>query len=443
MKRRDYAILSGFALCAIVVGAFSTSDPLGAFLVDGITETARTAVTMAWITWWALVVGFAIAGGVEAWVSSERISNLLAGSGPRELAYGTFFGFVSSSCSYSATATAKNFFKKGASAAASLGAFMFASTNLVIEIGAIIWLLLGWQFLVADFLGGLILIVLMAVGFRYLVPDAVMENARKNAAQDDEPTERDPVCGMEVNPETTDYSLEHGNETYHFCSQSCLDSFDPEDSNTSIVESATSIQGWRALADKQWKEWGMLYEDILVGFVFAGILSGFVPDSVWTSLFANELLGLPAFVVWTTVLGAIIGIATFVCSVGNVPFATILWTEGLSFGGVLSYIYADLIIPPLMDAYREYYGGTFGAILSGMIFVAAILTGLIVYVLFAGIGLIPPRAGTQVAETSIQLDYKAVLNVFATALFLVLYYLHHDSSMDEGSASGRQGSTAD
>ena len=442
MEKRDYAVLTLLAVVAIAVGAITTGEPLGNFLVDGAVETATTVVTMGWITWWALVVGFAIAGGVEAWVPSEKVSDLLEGDGPRELAYGTFFGFVSSSCSYSATATAKNFFKKGASASAALGAFMFASTNLVIEIGAVIWILLGWQFLAADFLGGFLLITLMALGFRYLVPDDVIDRARENATGDDEPTARDPVCGMEVNPEETDYATEHDGTTYYFCSESCLESFDPSDANQSIRERATSLDGWRALADKQWKEWGMLWEDILVGFVFAGILSGFVPDSVWTGLFAGDLLGLPAFVVWTTFLGAVIGIVTFVCSVGNVPFATILWTEGLSFGGVLSYIYADLIIPPLMDAYRGYYGSQFAAVLSGMIFVAAVVTGLVVHAVFAGLGLIPPRAGTQVAETSIELDYKAVLNVLATLLFGVLYYLHRDSSMTENS-HGDMGSMAD
>jgi YHS domain-containing protein/uncharacterized membrane protein YraQ (UPF0718 family) len=247
---------------------------------------------------------------------------------------------------------------------------------------------------------------------------------------------------MEVNPEEADHAIETDGGTYYFCSASCAESFDPEAANTTIKDSATSIEGWRSLADKQWKEWSMLWEDIAVGFIFAGILAGFVPDSAWTALFANELLGLPAFVVWTTILGAAIGIATFVCSVGNVPFATVLWTEGLSFGGVLSYIFADLIIPPLMDAYRGYYGGTFAAILSGMIFLAAVLSGLAVYVVFAGLGLIPPRAGTRIAEIAIELDYKAVLNVLATGLFAFLYYLHRDSSMDSGT-SGGQGSTAD
>ena len=243
------------------------------------------------------MAGFAIAGGVEAWVSSEQISDLLEDAGPRELGYGAFFGFVSSSCSYSAVATAKNFFKQGASAAAALGAYMFAATNLVIEIGIVIWLLLGWQFLLADFLGGLLLIGLMAVGFTYLVLDEVLEEARRNAVGDEEPTEQDPVCGMEVNPEEAEYTIKTDGGTYYFCSESCKDSFDPEDANTSVRESATSVEGWRALADKQWKEWGMLWEVIAVGLVFAGILAGFVPDSAWTALFANDLLGLPAFVV--------------------------------------------------------------------------------------------------------------------------------------------------
>jgi uncharacterized membrane protein YraQ (UPF0718 family) len=143
MEKRDYAILSGIAVLAIIVGAIATNKPLGEYFVSGTLEAANTAVTMAWITWWALMAGFAIAGGVEAWVSSEKVSDLLEVNGPRELGYGTFFGFVSLSCSYSAVATAKNFFKQGASAAAALGTYMFAATNLVIEIGIVIWLLLG------------------------------------------------------------------------------------------------------------------------------------------------------------------------------------------------------------------------------------------------------------------------------------------------------------
>lgn len=424
MDRKEYAFLALVALATISIGVVTTSEPLGQFFVESTVSAAQTTVTMAWITWWALVVGFAIAGGVEAWTSSEAISDLFEGHGPRDIGYASLFGFVSSSCSYSAIATAKNLFKKGGSAAATLGAFMFASTNLVIEIGAVIWILLGWQFLVADFVGGFILIVLMVFGFAYVVPDDLIETARQNVSDGNEETVQDPVCGMEVDPEETEYSRKYNGQTYYFCSQSCLESFDPEEANTTVYEQATSLSGWQSLADKQLKEWGMLWDEIAIGFIFAGLIAGFIPDQVWTSVFSGPTFGLPVYVIWTAILGAVIGVITFVCSVGNVPFATILWVNGLPFGSVLSYIYADLIVPPIVEGYREYYGSTFAAVLSGMIFVVAIITGVVIHFLFSSIGLIPPRSSATIAEMSIELDYKAVLNVLATIIFGALYYLH-------------------
>ncbi|MFB6095963.1 MAG: permease [Haloferacaceae archaeon] len=435
MDRREYAFLVVLALGVVALGALTTTEPLAAFLVAGAREAAQTTVAMAWITWWALVVGFAIAGGVEAWVPKEEIADLLEGHGPREIALASFFGFVSSSCSYSAIATAKNLFKKGASAAAALGAFMFASTNLVIEIGFVIWILLGWQFLLADFVGGVVLIVLLALAFAYLVPDEVVETARQHVLDAEGRTVQDPVCGMDVDPEETDHTLEHDGRTYYFCSASCKSSFTPEQDRTSIREQATSWAGWRDLADKQWKEWGMLYDEIAIGFVFAGLVAGFVPKAVWTSVFSGPTFGVPVYVVWTAALGAIIGVATFVCSVGNVPFGTILWVNGLPFGSVLSYIYADLIVPPIMRAYDEYYGFRFAALLSGMIFVASVVTGVLVHYLFALTGQIPLRSSAHVAEVGIELNYKFVLNVLATLLFGFLYYLHRS----EGETSGGGG----
>ncbi|GAD53601.1 probable integral membrane protein [Halarchaeum acidiphilum MH1-52-1] len=441
MDTRDYLILAGMAALVVVVGAVTTTKPLDAFLVDGVIEAVRTTVAMAWITWWALVFGFAIAGGVEAWVDSDDIAHHLAGNGPRELALGAFFGFVSSSCSYSAIATAKNLYKKGASAGASLGAFMFASTNLVIEIGFVIWLLLGWQFVVADFLGGVVLIVLLALAFRYLVPDDVLERAREHATDDD--TVSCPNCGMDVDPDETAFTRDVAGTTYYFCSRSCMESWDPDEANTTIREKATSLAGWRDLADKQYKEWGMLYDEIALGFVFAGILAGFVPQSVWTALFGASVLDSPALtVVAMAVLGAVVGVVTFVCSVGNVPFGALLYTEGLPFGGVLSYIYADLIIPPIMEAYREYYGGTFAAVLSAIIFVAAVVTGVLVHAVFVGlhgltgITFVPAPATTTVTELHVELNYKAVLNALAVIVFAVLYWLH---ATDDGGDMGHGG----
>jgi uncharacterized membrane protein YraQ (UPF0718 family) len=380
---------------------------------------------------------------VEAWTSDEEVSELLEGHGARELGYGTAFGFVSSSCSYSAIATAKNLFKKGGSAAATLGAFMFASTNLVIEIGIVIYLLLGWQFLLADIVGGFVLIGLMAFGFVYLVPEEVIERARENVEEQQDRTVRDPVCGMEVDPDETEYSIEHDGETEYFCSESCMESFDPGDANTTIREQATSASGWRALADKQFKEWGMLWDEIAIGFIFAGLIAGFIPESVWTSVFSGATFGVPVYVLWTAALGAAIGVATFVCSVGNVPFATVLWTNGLPFGSVLSFIYADLIVPPIVDAYREYYGTTFAAILSGMIFVSAVVTGVVVHFLFLSAGVIPDPSTAEVAAVKIELNYKLVLNVLATGLFLALYWLHRSDPMEEsGSEGGATASTS-
>jgi YHS domain-containing protein len=314
---------------------------------------------------------------------------------------------------------------------------MFASTNLVIEIGAAIWILLGWQFFLADYVGGGILIVLMALGFVYVVPEGLAEAARENVTGDDD-TVQDPVCGMEIDPDEAEHSIEHDGETHYFCSQSCKDSFDPEAANTTIREQATSWSGWRALADKQWSEWGMLWDEIAIGFVFAGLIVGFIPESVWTTVFSGETFGLPVYVVWTAILGALIGVATFVCSVGNVPFGTVLWANGLPFGAVLSYIYADLIVPPIMDAYREYYGLQFTGVLSGMIFATAVITGVVTHFPFMGLGFIPPRSSAQIAEVGIELDYKAVLNVLATILFAGLYYLHRSEASTESQSGGAQ-----
>jgi hypothetical protein len=443
MDKTEYAILASIALATVALGVFTTSKPLWPFFVESTRQFLTTTAAMAWITWWALVLGFAIAGGVEAWTSDEEVSNLLEGHGLREIGYGSLFGFVSSSCSYSAIATAKNLFKKGGSAAATLGAFMFASTNLVIEIGIVIYLLLGWQFLVADVVGGFMLIGLMALGFVYLAPDEVIERARANVQTENDPTVQDPVCGMEIEPDEADYSAEHDGQTYYFCSKSCKDSFDPEAANTTIREQATSLSGWKALADKQWSEWGMLWDEIAIGFIFAGLIAGFIPEPVWTSVFSGPTFGLPVYVFWTAVLGAVIGVATFVCSVGNVPFGAVLYANGLPFGSVLSYIYADLIVPPIMDAYREYYGTTFAAILSGMIFASAVLTGVVIHFLFLGAGVIPDPSGVQIAEVKIEMNYKMVLNVLATGFFLFLYWLHRSESVGDEGGHGEHAHTAD
>lgn len=428
MKRNEYLILLGLGFLTISVGFFTTAQPIDTFIVDSLVEMGNTLITMVWITWWALVLGFGIAGGVEAWVSSDSVADHFSEFGVKEISLAAFFGFVSSSCSYSAIATAKNLFKKGSSAAASVGAFMFASTNLVIEIGLVIFVLLGWEFVVGNFVGGIILITFMAIVLEFIVPDEIIEEARANVRGS---MVTDPVCGMDVDPTESDHTVEYEGKEYHFCSASCKSSFDPEDEpeNRSLRENITSKDGWAALADKQWSEWSMLWEEIIIGFVFASLIAGFIPDSVWTAVFAQGSLGFASALLWATFVGTVIGSITFVCSVGNVPFATVLWNGGLPFGGVFSYIYADLIVPPIVDAYREYYGDKFGLILSSIIFIAAIVSGVLTHLLFLSAGLIPTEA-IPIAESSIEMDYKAVLNILATIAFLILYLLHKESAKD-------------
>lgn len=425
MDKKEYIILLGLAFLTLSIGFFTTTQPIDQFVIQSLTEMGNTLITMVWITWWALVLGFGIAGGVEAWVSSESVANYFSEFGAKEISMAAFFGFISSSCSYSAIATAKNLFKKGSSAAASLGAFMFASTNLVIEIGLVIFVLLGWEFVVGNFIGGIILITFMALVLEFVVPDKIIEEARTNVQ---DTMETDPVCGMEVDPLETEHHVEYDGTEYHFCSASCKASFDPENEpeNRSIKENITSKDGWMALADKQWSEWGMLWEEIIIGFVFASLIAGFIPDQVWTAVFAQGSLGFISALVWATIIGTIIGIVTFVCSVGNVPFATVLWNGGLPFGGVFSYIYADLIVPPIVEAYREYYGDTFGFILAGIIFVAAVISGVLTHLIFLSAGLLPTET-IPIASASIEMGYKAVLNILATIAFIGMYILHKES----------------
>lgn len=419
MERWEYGFLGTLALLIIAGGAvYSKPSSLVTYLSTGLAEAAITMVEMAWVLWWALVLGFAIAGGVEAWVDSESISSVFSETNFRSLSLATFFGFASSSCSYSAIATAKNLFKKGASVGTSLGAFMFASTNLVIELGLVIYLLLGPEFLVANYVGGLILIVIMA-GMLEQLPSSLVETAREHISEEDLSC---PVCGMDIDSEEAVMREFDGVETY-FCSTSCADSFTPEDKGaTSVLEEVKSFSGWQKLARKQWSEWGMLWEDIVMGVVFASLVSAFVPTQIWTALFG--FFGGWGLLVWSSFIGAVIGILTFICSVGNVPFAAIIWVNGLPFGGVFSYIYADLVVPPIVRAYNEYYGKKFGFALSGVIFVSAVVTGIITHLIFSAIGLIPPTpTGGEISGLEIELDYKAVLNGLATILFVALWWL--------------------
>jgi uncharacterized membrane protein YraQ (UPF0718 family)/YHS domain-containing protein len=349
-------------------------------------EGFRNAFLMAWTVWWALVFGFAISAIVQAWVPRERIQNAMGGSGLRPLAVATGLGAASSSCSYAAIAIAKSLFQKGASAASAL-AFQFASTNLVIELGIVMWVLIGWQFTLAEFIGGLVLVAIMTVLLRLFVSRRLEEQARANALKADE------------------------GHQHHSAGE-----------RMTIRQRLTSVSAWSDVAHNFRNDWSMLWKEITIGFVLAGFI-GQLPNSFFNALFLN---GAPAGVklIENAIVGPIIAVVSFVCSVGNVPLAAVLWSGGISFAGVIAFIFADLIVIPIILIYRKYYGKAFTVRIVALMFVTMVSAALIVDGLFSAAGLIPSVRPTRAdIFSSIKIDYKLFTNILGVAIFATLFML--------------------
>src|SRR5881227_2895709 len=306
---------------------------------------------MAWEVAWALVLGFALSGIVQAWVPRSRIEQALGGRGPREIALSTGLGAASSSCSYAAIAIAKSMFAKGASFASAM-AFQFASTNLVFELGIVIWIFIGWQFTLAELVGGLILIALMWLGLRLFVSRRLEEEARLHA-------------------EAADAGHQHASAG----------------SRLPWRERLLSLQAWSDVAHNFRGDWEMLWKEILGGFLIAGYVST-LPAGFFNGLFLTGSWG-PLRLAENVVVGPIVAALAFVCSIGNIPLAAVLWSGGISFSGVIAFIFADLIILPIVNAYRKYYGARMAALLVGVMFGAMALAALIVDGFFSAAGLVP------------------------------------------------------
>ena len=349
---------------------------------DGLSNT----FLMAWEVWWALVLGFAISAIVQAWVPRERIQGALGGAGPRSIALATGLGAASSSCSYAAIAIAKSLFQKGASAASAL-AFQFASTNLVFELGLVIWVLIGWQFTLAEFVGGIVLIVVMTSLLRLFVSKRLEEHAREHAQEAD--------AGHQHHSAGTQLTLR---------------------------QRVTSIEAWSDVAHNFRNDWTMLWKEITIGFFLAGFI-GLLGNDFFNGLFIRHAS--PALrTVENVVLGPIVAMLSFVCSVGNVPLAAVLWSGGISFAGVLAFIFADLIVIPIILAYRKYYGTKFALRITALMFVTIVISALIVDALFGGLGLIPhvrPTRGDIFG--SVKVDYKLFTNILGVAIFATLFWL--------------------
>jgi len=380
------------------------------------------AAEMAWSTWWALVLGFTIAGAVESFVSETKMTRALGGKGWKSVGLGTLFGAASSSCSFGAVATTKSLFKKGASPEASLAAFQFASTNLVLELGLVMWVLLGWQFVFANIVSGLILIALLVMVFRFIIPHGWFEAAREHVKVSE--GTRDPNCGMEVDPEAEDVvSMEaESGEMLYFCSKNCRDTYREQADEASLYERLLTARGWKTAFRNAMGEWQMLWKDILLGFLIAGLIGAFVPREWWTTLFAFGGESNFLTVVASSLLGVLIGVVTFVCSVGNVPFALILWKNGIAFGGVMAFIFADLIVPPIVHAYQRYYGWRMALALFVTIFLTATVAGVSIHYLWTMVGLVPAAGELGGVAPS---GYTLYLNLFFTLVFLIQLFLVH------------------
>jgi uncharacterized membrane protein YraQ (UPF0718 family)/YHS domain-containing protein len=347
----------------------------------------KDSFLMAWEVWWALVFGFAISGIVQAWVPRERIESALSGSGPKPIALATGLGAASSSCSYAAIAIAKSLFQKGASATTTL-AFQFASTNLVWELGLVLWVLIGWQFTLAEYVGCLVMIVLTAVLLRVFVSPRLEAQAREHA-------------------EAADTGHRH-----HAASE-----------RLSWRERLTSTSAWSDVAHNFRGDWQMLWKEILTGFLLAGFIAQ-LGNGFFNGLFLRHTGGLLG-AVENVIVGPIIAVLSFVCSVGNVPLAAVLWSGGISFAGVLAFLFADLIVLPIIAIYRKYYGTRFALRIVALMFVTMVMAALIVDGLFNLAGLIPtgPRPSRGDIFGTISVNYKLVLNVLGLVIFGAFLWL--------------------
>ena len=353
------------------------------FLLHKLLDALAMAGTMAWDILWGLCLGFLLSAVVEAVVSKEQMGKLLPDARVKTIVVASAMGAASSSCSYAAAALARSLFRKGADFIASM-AFMFASTNLVVELSVLLTVLLGWQFMLAEFVGGPIMITILVLLLKATITPRVVEAARKQADRN--------LAGKMEGHAAMDMSLHEG----------------------TFVQKVSSPQGLTAIAHYFYMDWYSLWLDIGGGLLIGGALAAWVPDSFWKGFF---LVGHPTLALfWGPFVGPLVAVLSFVCSIGNVPLAAVLWNGGISFGGVIAFLFADLIIFPLLNIYRKYYGLKIAALLGVTFYVSMAFAALAVEFLFRALHLVPHEHHAQIMQESIRWNYTSVLNV----IFLVV-----------------------
>ncbi len=357
---------------------------MGRSMIDAVLRALGLAFAMGWQILWPLVLGFALSAVVQVVVSHREMARLLPDDRPRSIATALALGAASSSCSYAAVALARSLFRKGADFTAAM-AFEMASTNLVLELSIIMVAFLGWQLTLAEFVGAPIMVGLLVLLFRWFLNRGLLEEAKVQA-------DRGVKGRMEGHAEM-DMSVTEGG---------------------SLWQRLTSEQGLTAISHYFVMDWAAVWLDIVGGLLIAGALAAWVPDEFWRSFFIvdHPLLA----TLWGPIVGPLVAVISFVCSVGNIPLAAVLWNGGISFGGVVAFIFADLIVLPILNIYRKYYGLKMAGFLFVSFYAAMAAAALVVELIFGALGLIPAQRNARVVEASVSWDYTTWLNI----AFLIL-----------------------
>jgi uncharacterized membrane protein YraQ (UPF0718 family) len=353
-------------------------------MAESILRALGMAFAMGWEILWPLILGFALSAVVQAVVSHREMARLLPDDRPRTIAKALALGAASSSCSYAAVAIARSLFRKGANFTAAM-AFEMASTNLVIELAIIMLVFLGWQFTLAEFVGAPVMVALLVVLFRLFLNRKLLDEAKRQA-------DRGITGRMEGHAEM-DMSVSGGG---------------------TLWQRITSEQGFTAISHYFVMDWASVWLDIAGGLLISGALAAFVPVEFWQSFFAVDHPLLAKL--WGPIVGPLVAVISFVCSVGNIPLAAVLWNGGISFGGAIAFIFADLIILPILNIYRKYYGLKMAGFLFVTFYAAMAGAALVVELVFGALGLIPTQRNARVIEASVTWNYTTWLNV----AFLVL-----------------------
>lgn len=350
-------------------------------------DAAHTSLSFFWMALWAFVLGYIISSMIQIFVTEKRMQKTMGDQGKRSVLLGTFFGFISSSCSFSALATSKSLFQKGASFVSSI-AFLLASTNLVVELGIIISIFLGWQFVVGEYVGGIVLILFSWLLIRLINPKKLIEKARKRLG------------------ESNDDKIE----------------------KTPFSERIKSSENWAKVGKQYAMEWKMVWKDVTVGFTIAGIVAAFIPDAFFQTLFINSGEGQESFGFFTllehVVVGPVAAFLTFIGSMGNIPLAALLFGKGVSFAGVMAFIFSDLVVFPVLRINAKYYGWKMSLFILFLLFSSLIATSLILHYAFDFFDMIPKASAVSITEKShFAIDYTFFMNIGFLIVSGVLIYL--------------------